>query len=294
MFPKNSLLTVLSFLSVASLVLAQTGAEPPAKPVEQAAEPAVDVLAEKVPPAGDAIGLLLKPVKEIVWDETPFEDVLEWLRDESNDRVNVLVRWGALNDEGVDAEKSVSLKLTNTTVGQVLNEVLESLSDEGKLRYQASTNQVLIATQAYFDKKLILKVYNIGDILFRVPDFSGEAPQIDLTGQSGGGGGGGGGGAGGAGGGGQRSVFSGAGGGTQQGQQGQNEQETEEARNRLRDLILVSVVPESWADQPQGGGASSAISGLGPGRIRIYNRSLVVLNTLEVHEQLAGWIELNR
>lgn len=284
---KTALALGLSWMVFSLVAVAQDSPTPK----DENAEAAKDVLAEKVPPPGDAIGLLLKQVKEVNWDETPLEDVLEWVRDQGDGRINVVPRWPALNNEGVDAEKGVTLRLTNTTIAEVLNEVLEQLSDEGKLRFQATENKIIISTQAYFDKKLILKVYDIGDILFNVPDFSQEAPQIDLTGQNSQGGGGGG--AGGAGGGsGGRSVFAGGGAGGGNTQLGANQQETAQARQELRDMILVSVAPETWADAPQSGGGGATAIGLG--RIRIYNRQLVVYNTLEVHEQLAGWFDLRR
>jgi hypothetical protein len=54
----------------------------------------------------------------------------------------------------------------------------------------------------------------------------------------------------------------------------------------LRELIEQTIAPESWdltgSDSPQTAG------GGGTGRIRVFNTSLVVRNTIEVHEMIAG------
>jgi hypothetical protein len=122
--------------------------------------------------------------------------------------------------------------------------------------------------------------------MFRVPNFGQNAPQIDLQQAGQGGGGGGGGGAGSS-----RGVFSGAGGGQEEEEGGeQAEQEMEERLERLRALIEQSIEPQSWdltgspSQQTMG-----QLGGGGRGRIRVFNRSLVVTNTIEVHEQIAGW-----
>jgi hypothetical protein len=242
---------------------------------------------EEVPPAGDAPSLLLKPVAKLEWDEIPFEEVLDWIRDQSDDRINVIPRWKALNNDGVDADSVVSLKLTNTTVGKVLKEVLRQLTEEDTLRFRATANEIEITTQAFVERELVFKAYPVGDILFRIPYFPAEAPQIDLTGQNQQGGGGGGQG----GQGGQRSVFAGGtSGGQQQGQQQENQQEVEQAESKLRDLILNSIAAESWADVASDAqGRQDA--GLGKGRLRIYNRIMFVTNTAEVHEKIAGFLQ---
>lgn len=51
-----------------------------------------------------------------------------------------------------------------------------------------------------------------------------------------------------------------------------------ERLEKLRELIEGVIAPESWDTSATGGA----------GRIRIFNRSLVVYNTIEVHEKIAG------
>lgn len=225
--------------------------------------------------AGDAAPALLnKRVESISWDEdTTFEEVIDWLRAESDGKVNVLPRWTALGIEGIDRDTVVTLDLTNTTVAEVLNETIDQISDDGEIRYHAFGNKLKISTKADFDRRHYLRIYDAADIVFRVEDFGQGAPAIDLQQAGQGGGGGGGGGA-------SQSVFTGAGGAQSQSQGGeQAEQELEERLEKLKDVIVVMFAPETWADT--GGG--------GRGQIRVYNSMLIVKNTIEVHQMIAGY-----
>jgi len=219
--------------------------------------------------ANAVVKMLSRRVESVDWSETTFEDVLEWLRDQSDGQVNIVPRWGPLGVEGVTPESLVTLKLSNTTVADVLNEVLEVLSEDGEVRYHGIDNTLRISTKQDFGRKMYVRVYDVADMLFRVPNFGQGAPQIDLQKtQSGGQGGGGG-----------QSVFSGGqGGGREQDDSGeQADQRMEEQFTKLKDSIQKVVAPESW--EGPGGGR---------GKIEIINRMMVVSNTIEVHEMLTG------
>jgi len=112
----------------------------------------------------------------------------------------------------------------------------------------------------------------VTDILFRIPDFSESAPQIDLqqASQSSGGGGGGSG----------QGVFANAGGGQSDEELSEegDDEDPEQILEDLAQLIRDTIAPLSWETD---GGVN---------RIRGYGkRSLVVLAPISVHEQIAGW-----
>jgi hypothetical protein len=232
---------------------------------------------DSVPSASAAYDLLRKPIDRVEWDEAPFEDVIDWLKDMGGDNVNIIPRWGQLANESVDRDSPITLQLVNTTVAEVLNEVLEQLSEDGQLRYHGIGNKLKISARSDFDRKLYRRVYDVTDILFRVPNLGQGAPEIDLQQTTGGGAGGGGGG---------QSIFSGGGGGGSQEEAGeQAEQNLLETLENLRELIEQTIEPETWTSEEQRDTG-------GRGRIRIFNRSLVVYNTIEVHEMIAGRFEL--
>ncbi len=216
--------------------------------------------------ATNALSVLQKRV-DVEWDEVTFEDVVEWLRSQGS--LNVIPRWNALSVEGVDPESTVTLgNLRNETVGTILGEALASLSEAGNLRYQARGGTLRISTEADFNRKLYVRVYDITDMLVELPNFGQEAPQIDLQNvqstQTGGQGGGG------------QSIFTGSSGRGQQTNTAQQDQEAEEKLEKLAEIIQETIAPESWEELG------------GPGVVKWFNRSLVIRNTIEVHEQIAG------
>ena len=216
--------------------------------------------------------MLLKPVKSVEWDEITFEEVIEWLRGFSEENVNVVPRWAPLNVEGVDRDSFITLRLSNVTVAEVLNQTVEQLADGGQVTYRAVGNILKISTTEDFNRKMYVRVYPVPDLTFIVPDFTQSAPVIDLESASrstGGGGGGGGG----------QSVFGGASSSSDEFED--NEQEKEERMEELIDMIRAVIAPESWAE-----------TGSGLGELRFWSSSLVVYNTADVHEQIAGYFAL--
>ncbi|UCC31026.1 MAG: hypothetical protein JSU86_01860 [Phycisphaerales bacterium] len=222
------------------------------KPVTTASHPKETVLA-----------LLHKRVDNLDWIDVPLEEVISWLRDESEGQVNVVPRWSQLGRANVNSDTAVTIRLNNTTVAEVLNELVDQLSADGEVRYRSAGNKLIISTGADFNRKMVLRIYDVTDILFRVPDFGQDAPSIELQR------------AGSQGSGGQpviRSPGSSSAGG---------EQVEQYIRTRLEELarkIQRVIAPETW-DTPNTEGR---------GRIEVFGRSLWVYNTAEVHEQIAG------
>ena len=235
--------------------------------------------------------VLSERVDSVDWVDRTFEEVIQWVRERGDARINIVPRWNHLGVEGISRDSLVTLQLNNTNVADVLNEALVQLSDSDEVRYRGLRNKLTISTRADFERKLHTKVYDVTDILFQVPDFGQGAPLIDLkrAAASGGGGGGGGG----------QTVFGGGGGQGQEQIVGgeQAEQELEERLTKLRQLIEQSIEPQSWdlsGTPGQAGGGAAGTGGGGRGRIRIFNRSLVVTNTIEIHEQIAGFFSMGR
>ncbi|MFH1108752.1 MAG: hypothetical protein V1790_06115 [Planctomycetota bacterium] len=281
------------FLALTCLVLGYStyalGQQPP-QAADDADQPKATISEATIPGPGSSRAvetLLRKRVDAIDWRDKPFEDVLAWLRDNGEGRVNILPKWGQLGVENVKGDSLITLQLNNTTVADVLNETLDQLSEkdtESQLRYRGIGNKLTISTRQDFERRLYVRIYDATDILFRVPDFGRNAPVIDLQKSSQGGGAGGGGGSG-------QSVFGGAGGGASGSQESgsgqQAEQENETRLKKLKDLIQATIARESW-DLTGTQGAATPGAATGRGRIEIFNSTLVISNTIEVHEMIAG------
>lgn len=228
-----------------------------------------------------AADLLRQRVASVNWKDATLEEVLDWVKDQGEGRVNVVPKWGPLGIESVSRDNLINLQLNNSNIADVLNEVLDQLSEDGQIQYRGIGNKLTISTKQDFERKMYVRVYDLTDMLFRVENFGQEAPLIDLKKNASSKGGGSG-----------QSVFQGAGGsGGTSGKQTteQTDKRNEETLKDIRGLIEQTIAPETWdLTGSENAGGGQAVGGGGRGRIRVLNTSLVVLNTIEVHEMIAG------
>ena len=246
--------------------------------------------------------VLYARVPDVEWDDVPFETVIEWIQDQGP--INVVVVWRALEAQGIDEDTPVTLRLRNARVGQILGEVLDQISETGDVRYRGVGSTLKISTRAEFNRKLYVRVYDVSDLIFQVPDFKGPSISVSGEGGQGGGSGGGFGGGGGLGGGGGfgggggaglgggglgggglgASLGGGFGGAGQQNpfdDEGNEEDDEdgktlEERMDEIVELIRNTIAPDDWREN---GGRNS---------IRAFQKSIVVRAPIEVHEEIGG------
>lgn len=250
----------LSFVSVVVLLTGAALAQPPTRDRG---------VTTPRPTTPNTLRLLNQRIPEVSFDGEAFEDVMEWLKEFTG--MSVIVRWETLKEAGVGRDKPVTLKVKNLRLSQVLWMIMtEAAGTETKLAYRASGSVLILSTADDLNREIIVRVYDVSDLLLNVPDFA-NAPRMDPAqamsqmGQGGQGGGGGG-----------AQIW-------QTGQQGQNEQMGQvmmgAGMQELITLIKTTIEPDSWAD-----------TGAGPGQIQAFGRMLVVSNTLLVHQQINGYI----
>ena len=214
----------------------------------------------------NTVDFLNQRIPEVSFDGAPFEQVVSFI--ENYTQTNVVVRWQTLEDMGIDRDKPISISVKNLRVSQVLwMMMIEAGGSDVKLAYRASGNLLVLSTAEDLGQEMLLRVYDVSDLLVRVPRFT-NSPRIDLTqiSQTAGGGGG-------------QSIFggsSGSGGQDDDDNQSSNNQENDEEAQRLVDLITSTVEPNSWE-----------VNG-GLGSIRAFGRQLVVRNNILVQQQLGG------
>lgn len=240
------------------------------------------------PTPANAVELLLKKrVDSVDWVENTLEEVLDWLREQGGRKINIIPRWNHLKNENVGLDTPVTLQLYETTVAEVLNETLLQISDSGQLTYHGVGSRLVISTRVDFDSKMYTRVYDVTDLLMRVPDFGETALAVDLqqAQQTSGGGGG------------SQSVFQGGAGGQEETVGGeQAERELEERLTKFRGIIEQSIEPGSWdlTGGPSALTAGAGGGGGGQGRIRVLGNSLIITNTIEVHEKIGGRFSFKR
>lgn len=233
------------------------------------AQPASKAEARMTQVSGNRLTLpqLELKIPEITFQEVPFEQVMEYIADFS--KMNVVVRWEAVTAAGVSKDKPISLKVKNIRLSQVLWMVMnEAGGTDIKLAYRASGNLLILSTADDLGKEMIVKVYDVADIIQRVQNFQG--PSIDVSQQQ----------SSGSGGGGSQNVFSGSQGGNQN--QNQNEDNNQQGGavrpelTQLINLIKSTVEPDSWDANG------------GKGTIQGFKQTIVVSNTILVHQKLGG------
>lgn len=246
---------------------------------------------------------LSQKVPNFSLEETPLEDAINFLQNLTG--VSFFVDWQRLEMAGVDRGTPITLQLKGTSARKTLNLVLDSASPMEPLTFYVDGGVIHITTLEHADSEMIVRVYDVRDLLVVVPDFVGPGLGGGAGGGGGGGGnfgggggggglgggggggglggggsgyggGGGGGGGGMAGGGGGLGGGSGGGGGTGGGGggTGSNLGNAEERAEELIELITEVIRPDVW--QVNGGTAT----------IRYFNGNLVVNAPRSVHELL--------
>ena len=252
------------------------------------------------PAAGDEVARSIKPVKrtkharktrrmstrqllnlrvsELALDAVPFEQVMDWLADYTG--VNVIVRWQALEDVGIERDQPISIKMRNLRLSQVLWAIMNEATAGGpaRLAYRTTGNMIVFSTHADLNRQMVTKVYDVRDLLQRVPFFANARfirEQTYVAGL-------------------QPRVAAGAVGfqpiigraisgvelytDDEEGDRFEDDQQDdrEQAVRELIDAIVTAVEPDTWA-----------VNG-GSGAVREFNGFLIVRNTPYVHQQLAG------
>ncbi len=212
--------------------------------------------------------LLNRRVPDVRLVEQPFDQVVDWLSELM--QMNIVVRWQVLEDSGIERDMPVSIQVRNVRFSQVMWLVLNQVAgSDVVLAYRASGQMMTISTKEDLGREMITKIYDVSDLLVRIPRASRQS-AFDVTqgmGQTGGQGGGGGG----------QGMF-GQGQQTQQDDYDDDQQGEGALMEELIDIVTQTIEPDSW--QRNGG----------MGSVRSFRGLLIVHNTILVHQQLGGYV----
>ncbi len=222
--------------------------------------------------------LLLTRVDRVAWDEVPLGEVLDWVRARSTrfGKVNVVPRWRVLAAAGVDRDTPITLTLERVNVAEVLYEVVDQLSGAEEVVYYGAGNKLRFTTRSALRRRLHTRSYDVAEIL-AVSRFERVEPGIVVSQQiniarasvdrNGTG----------------AEVFTYEFGQSLFGNpENFNEQDEDdddlddENAQRLIETIRTTIEPDSWTAN---GGA---------GTLSIFNDVLIVRNSPDVHEIIAG------
>lgn len=223
----------------------------------------------KAPPS--TLQLLNTRVPEVAFSGAPLEQVIDWLAEFTGTNVNV--RWETLAASGIEKDKPISMRFKNLRLSQVLWMILnEAGGADIKLAYRATGNLIVISTHEELGKDMITKVYDVSDLLTRVPRFTNAAnlnaaQALNQSGQGQGGG--------------SSQMFQDQQGGNQQGggegdRMGSGGSDTE--MQQIIDLIQDVIEPDSW------------VKGGGTGTVVPLHGQIIVRNSILVHQLLGGYV----
>ncbi len=203
-------------------------------------------------------------VTELKVDNIALSKVVDFLKDVSG--TNIVVNWKVLEGAGVAKDTPISLEVRELTLRKMMRLVLDQASPSSVLVFNVDANVIEVTTQEDADKVMIIKVYDVEDLVM-TDNSQVTPPTMDLktsttggtmSGQSGGGGGA------------TGSIFT----TTETAADGGDTKEKRGAD--LASLVRDVVRPQSWVEN--GGHAS----------IKYSNGKLIVNAPASVHEAIGG------
>jgi len=174
-------------------------------------------------------------------DNYAAKDAFAWWSKQSG--IPLVIDWQSLELLGVDPTKTVDIKLEYVPVGKLLDLLIKQTATDVELMYDTTTWYVKVMTKEEANRKTVIRIYDINDLLLQIPTFT-NAPEFDLEsaleqganrgsgGQSGGGGSGSG-----------RSLFN---------TDRNDREDTDSSLNKedrgeeIANLIRTTIEPEIW------------------------------------------------
>ena len=216
------------------------------------------------PRVPQTLRMLNKIIPQVSYDETPFDAVMESLVEYTG--ANIKVEWQVLEDSAIYPDDPVTLQAKDLPLSQVLWLIMKEVGGTDlKLAYRASGNTIILSTEEDLGQEMVIKIYDVRDMLVGTASF--QAPAMDpgqAMGQSGGGGGG-------------SQLFQ----NSQSNQQQQNQVDIGGGPEleKLKEIIMNTIEPDSWAETA------------GDGTIYDFNGMLIIYNTPLVHQKIGGFVE---
>lgn len=239
-------------------------------------------------PVGDAAASLARTIESRLGDRidpvkienAPAEAAFKWWARTAG--IPMLIDWQALALDGVDQETRVNVDLRHAPAGVVLSILMRQVAPEGvPLMYETTPHYLEVMTRRQANQRTVVRVYDIGDLLAEIPQFT-NAPRMDLGSALGGSNNGGNNSSGNSN---SSDSNSGSRGRTNFGTQNLFEQQTTtsetatrtraERGEELADLIRDTIEPDVWIER--GGQYSS---------IRVFGSRLIINAPPYVHRQI--------
>jgi len=120
---------------------------------------------------------LRQKLARLDFDDIEFQDVIRFLREVSG--ANIYVKWKALEAMGIDRSATVTVHLQDVSLEKALDIILSDVGGVNPLSYIIEEGVITISTKDDLASNTITRVYDIRDLIIRVPNFTG--PRLDLS-----------------------------------------------------------------------------------------------------------------
>jgi hypothetical protein len=188
------------------------------------------------------------------------EDAIQFLREYTS--ADLEVYWDDGTSAGLDKDLRVNVSVREQPALVLLERLLEKAQtdfDENTWQF-SSAGTIEAGPKSILNRSKKLKIYDIHDMLFVIPDFA-EVPELDVDsvlqqGQDGGGG--------------STNIFQ-----DNEEEDDENRVTDEESAQKIIDIIIENIEPEQWQDNG-GDGAS----------VRFHNGTLLIRAPEYIHRQL--------
>lgn len=195
---------------------------------------------------------------ELRFEQTPLGEVYDFLRDVAG--INLHVNWRALEEVGVSRDMPVNIHLGGVSVRKLMDLLLAESGAADRLTWYVDEGVVEVTTREVADRRTVVRVYPIDDLVMEIPDFAG--PDLNLSNVAGGGG---------------------SGAGLLQDQSGNEDRDRPRSKSErvqaLIDLITQTIQPDIWR-----------ING-GTATIVYLHGSLIINAPRSVHQAIGGPVE---
>ncbi len=111
-----------------------------------------------------AFAMLRKVVPEVRFDNIPFADVIDFLRDITG--ANIFVNWRALEAAGIDRKAPLSSRLNNATFMQVLSQITRDVGGSNSVvDYGVNEGVIVISTREELATHQQLRSFDVSDLI---------------------------------------------------------------------------------------------------------------------------------
>lgn len=112
-----------------------------------------------------------RATREVRLNGTPFREAVDAFSDAVG--VSVYANWRRLENEGIDPETPITLRVRGITFGKLLELMLDSVSP--RLRYTVSDGVITIYTVPEYrananEPPMVTRVYDVTDLMWVLPD----------------------------------------------------------------------------------------------------------------------------